>query len=530
VARKQPTHLKLHTEDGHSHVQDESPSGAGFDLDRLLDAFTEATGWQPIPVATTPHQRVESAGVEQPDLPLKQRIQLISTQPIDGLLDIEHGFDTGTLVSQESAWALLEQIDELIQQLERCESTIVRQEAQLATSLSVSIRPDESEVLATRLSESLQRVAELTGSDAAALYLLDDTTSELKMRSCWGLPTASLAKPPRPLRGALSDLEALMGNAVMLENTRLAPEWNSPEAFAAAMCVPIGSPTMPHGTMWLWSEHVRDFSSAHIDASKAAADKILADIERSVLADEVLKTRGIDRQLQTASMVQASRLPDRQPLHEDYEIGGWTFQGQALGGNFHTWDVNKHQHLCAALGAAATHGTSGALVACSTQSIVETCWNARHTPAQVMRKANDMLWGYEDGDWRTSLCYLKVDPQTGECILSRAGDIQAFIIGIRGHRILSGTPTHVAAMPDTVFEDQRIQLEAGDLLMLVSSDVVGGFQRGGFSQDVLLDVVSNMHDDSVNDIIDHLARLLPMVGVNDKADFDRSLMLLRRRL
>ncbi|MEZ6078466.1 MAG: hypothetical protein R3C56_23185 [Pirellulaceae bacterium] len=100
-----------------------------------------------------------------------------------------------------------------------------------------------------------------------------------------------MTKPPRDLRGSLADLEALMGNAVLLENTSLAPEWQCPESYAAAMCVPIGSPTMPHGTLWLWSDHVRDFSSADIDAAKAAGDKILVDIERSVLADEVLKTR-----------------------------------------------------------------------------------------------------------------------------------------------------------------------------------------------------------------------------------------------
>ena len=45
---------------------------------------------------------------------------------------------------------------------------------------------------------------------------------------------------------------------------------------------------MPHGTLWLWSEHVRDFTAIDIDVAKAAADKILVDIERTVLADEVL--------------------------------------------------------------------------------------------------------------------------------------------------------------------------------------------------------------------------------------------------
>ena len=36
----------------------------------------------------------------------------------------------------------------------------------------------------------------------------------------------------------IADLEALMGNAVLIENTKLAGEWNCPENFAAGLCLP----------------------------------------------------------------------------------------------------------------------------------------------------------------------------------------------------------------------------------------------------------------------------------------------------
>ncbi|MEZ6135742.1 MAG: SpoIIE family protein phosphatase [Pirellulaceae bacterium] len=526
MARKLPSHLKIHTED-HSNKADRTSSA--FEFNAMLDAFAEVTGWRPMPLGGTPHHRTaERHDPEAPRPPLRQRMQMVSTAPLDGMLDVE-GLEDLSLTSEESAWKLMEQLDALIGQLEQAESTIERQEAQLATALGVSIRHDESEVLASRLRESLHRAAELTSSDAAALYLLDETTSELKMRSCWGLPTSALSKPPRQLRGSLADLEALMGNAVLVENTELAPEWGCPENFAAALCIPIGSPTMPHGTLWLWSEHVRDFSQHDIDAGKAAGDKILVDIERSVLADEVLRSRGLDRQIESASLVQSSRLPSTQPLHIDYEIGGWTFQGQSLGGNFHTWTLNKYSHICAALGSAATRGAAGALVATSVQTVVETCWNAKHRPAQIMRKANDMLWEAEDGDWRSALCYLTIHPESGSTQLALAGDIQAFVIGERGFRMLSGTSTLLAAQPDTRFENQQLYLEGGDLLMLASAAVVGGLQRGGFDQQQLLELVREMQDEAVEDIVDQLRRKLPMVQVGAPVDFDRSLLLLRRR-
>ena len=95
-----------------------------------------------------------------------------------------------------------------------------------------------------------------------AAYLLDDATKQLKLRSCWGLPKSRFLDPPRPLRGAAADLEALVGHAVVLEDTSFLPHWKVPEEFRSAVCVPISSPTFPFGTLWMFCDQPRDFSVA----------------------------------------------------------------------------------------------------------------------------------------------------------------------------------------------------------------------------------------------------------------------------
>ncbi|MFN3189876.1 MAG: PP2C family protein-serine/threonine phosphatase [Aureliella sp.] len=529
MTRKTSSHLRIHTEDSEDGQATGAGLGAPIDLLDLVDVFSKATGWIPRPIARTPHADAPR-GDSEILLPLRKRIRLVSAAPIDGMLDSVDAEQVGALTSEDEAWALLEKLDALVQQLRSAEGTIELQEAQLASGIGVSVRKDEAELLTARLLETLGRATEQTGSDAAAIYLLDETTSQLKMRSCFGLPKTALAGPARELRGSLADLEALMGNAVLIENTKLAPEWSCPEDFAAALCLPIGSPTMPQGTLWLWSSHVRDFSHEDIELAKGASDKVLVDIERSVLADEVLRTRAVNRDIESASMVQASRLPSLQPLHRDYEVGGWTFQGQALGGNFHTWTINRQEEICAALGAAINAGPAGALVATSLQTVVETCWNARHRPSQILRKANDILWDVEDGDWRSSLCYLQIHPESGATQLGTTGDIQAFLVSSRGVRMINGTPTYLAEQPDTTFRNEQLTLEGGELLVVASADVIGGLDRGGFSQDALLEIVTQMQEDSVEDIADHLARMLPMTSGDGQAPLtDRSLMIVRRR-
>ncbi len=311
MPRKQVPHLRLHRAEN-----DQSSVAQDDCVTALLRSFADATGWEVQSVGALTGSKASSTLTKNfgwAAAELASRVRLVSSAPLDGLLD-ESDFFEQTATSEETAWALLESINDLAFKLKQCEEAVARQEAELAAGLSVTL-PEQTteESLYASMEEALERAVLASGSDAAAVYLLDDTTSTLKMRSCYGLSKNNLAQPPRSLRGALADLEALLGNAVLLENVAIAPDWNCPEPFAAGLCVPIGSSTMPQGTLWLWSDHVRDFCSADIEAAKGAADKILSDIERRVLSSEVLRVRAAAQQLDAASIIQSSLLPDAQP-------------------------------------------------------------------------------------------------------------------------------------------------------------------------------------------------------------------------
>jgi phosphoserine phosphatase RsbU/P len=529
MSRSTPNHLKIHSADDSEAGSSSELKSRSFDLDRLLSAFADATGWRV--QARKECKKRGSASMNRPDslreVDSGTRMRLVPDSPIDGMLDV---CESLFVASQRSADELLGQIDALVQALARAEATIELQEAQLAANMGVNLRSDESEVLASKLHESLHRAAIQTASDAAAIYLLDENTSELKMRSCWGLPSGALAKPARPLRGSLADLEALMGNAVLLENTTLAQQWNCPEDFQAALCVPIGCPSTPYGTMWLWSQHVRDFCSADVEAAKAAADKVLADIERSVLAGEVVKTRSLSRDIELAGFLQSNRLPNDQPLHDDYEIAGWTFQADSLGGNFHAWTLNRFGEIIAVLGDAVLGGTAGAIVATTVQSSIEACWNSKHHPKQVLRYANDGLWGVPDGDWRCSMGYLQLNTRTGDCNIAIAGSVQCFLVNSRGFRILPCTPTFLGEQPDTTFQCQSLHMEGGELVAMVSGDLLTGLLSGGFTQTSFLDLLREMQEEPVQEICNQLARALPMQSIENSVNMDRSLVILRRNL
>lgn len=527
MPRKQVPHLRLHRAENEQSTQ----TGRDDQVTSLLRSFAEATGWEVQPVGALTGSKAAGTLTKNfgwsPD-ELSVRVKLVSSAPLDGLLD-ESDFFEQTTTSEETAWGLLESINDIAFKLKQCEEAVARQEAELAAGLSVTLPEQSSEdSLYASMEEALERAVLASGSDAAAVYLLDDTTSTLKMRSCYGLSKNNLAKPPRSLRGALADLEALLGNAVLLENVAIAPDWNCPEPFAAALCVPIGSSTMPQGTLWLWSDHVRDFCGADIEAAKGAADKILSDIERRVLSGEVLRVRAAAQQLDAASLIQSSLLPDAQPLHPDYDIGGFTHHSHVLGGTFHSWNVNSQEQILTALGAATCGGAAGAMVVSRLHTIIDMHHNSKRTPTDILRRANDMVWKLQDADWRSSLSIVSLNPASGIAELACAGSIQMYLIGMRGYRPLMVGGPMLGLQPDSFYKPMNVQLEPGDMLAILPSALVAGHEAGGLQQDELLQMLRDRHDEPLCDLAAELSQALPL-GTNHQTMADHSLILLRRR-
>jgi sigma-B regulation protein RsbU (phosphoserine phosphatase) len=551
VKRRFPAHLRIHSDElaGSANVADiRSREGTARreldEIDACLRAFAEATSWGVVPqnpnnIAGTAlskaHQRKWHG----------RQWKLVDNIVRDGLLD-EIDLAAVPSVPMGKAQDLLSAIERLVERLDKAEEVIRQQEAELATAVLVTSHPDRQKETADRLESILESTSRSIGSVAAAVYLLDDATSHLKMRSCFGLPRKKLADPPRELRGSLADLEALLGNAVLLSDIEMMPEWPSPEPFGSALVVPIGTSSMPHGTIWFWSEKPRSFSPTEVEVANLAAGRVMAEIEQSILGHEVTRSREVQKQIDTASLTQASMLPDTQILHEDFDISGWTHQSSGLGGAFHHWEIVPNGMMTFAIGQAAHTGPEGSIVATSAQSMIRTLWNQGSNPSQILRAINDLHWSMVDADWKIALSLMQFNPVTGYGSLCNTGDIQAFIVSCRGFRPIGNSQPLVGAQPDSQFHPSRFILQPGEILvsytpqLFLSRPVDAGpasvrrpsltleqDKNKPLDQTGLLNIVRDLCDESANDITGYLARLLVQPASNTKPERDRSLILIK---
>lgn len=170
-------------------------------------------------------------------------------------------------------------------QLDSCESELA--------AAGVSIAPSAPYVrskFSVRLRDVLRVGAKaLGGFDAAALYLIDESTTVLSPRALWGLPEERFLEEPRPLSTARAEVEALMGNAVVVNEDYLAEAWNVPEDFVCSVCVPIISETTILGVVWFFANKKFAIGERELETLNLISGKIVDELEKEASAQRAKK-------------------------------------------------------------------------------------------------------------------------------------------------------------------------------------------------------------------------------------------------
>jgi sigma-B regulation protein RsbU (phosphoserine phosphatase) len=511
VVKPVPSFLKLRTVDSDVAPPDvEHVAG----MTELCQAFTQATGW-PLEFA---------ADAAPPD-----QVEVLWSAPVEpgvgaspGHLRIELGpaasvAQLASRVPLEAAEGLAAAIARLLQQTFTLRKTLWKREAELAAGVPVAARPDEPEHLALRLEAALKTGAQLLGCEAAALYTLDEGTTELKLRSSWGLPFDRLEQPARPLATALADLEALLGHAVTLENMLTLRPWNVPEPCEASVCVPVSSPTMPLGTLWFFSQAPRPFTSEQTNLAELIAGRLAAELERALLLHEQVQAITVQRQLEQAGRMQQHSLSQAAPVVEGYDIDGWSSQAATVGGAFHEWRMLADGRLAVAVADACDGGVAGAIVASGLRAALRDSLDVCDDPLAILSRLHESIMASGAGDQWAGIALAILSPQTGEVVITSAGRPSAMWLATQGPELLL-QPSLPLGLDDRDTDDastrgecpswrtKRIWLEPRDSLLIYNRGFVeaGDEQGRPLSETSLAQSMIQARDRHPNELIDLL--------------------------
>lgn len=526
MTKNNPPYLKIHHGPVTAEVISREVDDRDSQLSTLIRAFEQATGWSLLyqPMQMPLHRTMSPVVLGGDGQPVAQLTIVPS-------IDSGEHFDESkpTVASVEHVRPLAASIAQLLSENNRLKHTLWQREAELATAIPVSSRPATEQHVAAKMQSVLKSGVDALHCTAAAAYLLDDATTSLKLRSSVGLPAHRLMDPPRPLRGSVADLEALLGHAVVLEDTRAMPHWQVPEDFAAAVCVPISSSSTPLGTLWLFNNSPRDFSCEETNLIEILAGRIAADLEREVLLNAGRDSREQSKHVQLASQWQSARLPNIKPMSDEFDVAGWTEQCRDLGGDFHDWLVLPDGRMGITVATAHDSFLTAGLSAASIQAAAKAHGQYPHNPASLLERIGETLYTTSAGDQFASMAYGLVDFDSATLELALAGDAGGLLVGAQAHQLLLPSSPRLGVNPDLKLPMIRRPMQRGDLLLLWSSGLQQTWQRHGMeaSLEAVLNTLRRQKRDTASGVARRVQQLLQ--SWNQPTRDDRSLIVLRRR-
>lgn len=468
LVKQIPSYLKLVTDttsDARAACED---TAAVFEACR---AFEGATGWRleigPDDPHAAKHNLMWSAPVNPGVGNSPGHIRLFSSE-------IRPAGASGP-APLELAAALAGSIGKLWSELVSTRQALTQREAELASGVPMVVRPRDEDTppLGAQLEAVLRAGAQAVGCDAAALYLLDSATTELKLRASWGLPRRRLTEPPRPLRGSLADLEALLGHAVIVNDERLHNYWKVPEqGFAACVCVPLISQSMPLGTLWAYSNQWREFSDEQTNILEVVAGRITSDLERETLVGEALIARDQARQFSAIENV-TSDLPGMSPLVEGWDVAARAVSGGPMVSTFYDWFAADDAGAIAVLaGETADTGLAGALAISAMRAASRAVSAESARPARMLERVNSVLWTTSSGHRAARLFHAFLEPNGGSCLYGAAGAMHVVAVKSDGYRVLSCDDTMLGADESIHAKQARHAMAAGEMLVVYGTNFI----------------------------------------------------------
>jgi serine phosphatase RsbU (regulator of sigma subunit) len=185
--------------------------------------------------------------------------------------------------------------------------------------------------------------------------------------------------------------------------------------------------------------------------------------------------------------MQLGLLPQETPKVAGLEIAARSILATEAGGDLYDFIHDERGRLWIAAGDVSGHGYSCAIAQAMTKAGLASLVEADRTPSAVLERLDRVLRGMSTPRTFTTLLLLRIDPATGETLVSNAGHPYPLLAS-------HGTTTRELELPSLPlgqgplrrYEDATVMIESGTTLVLSSdglfeaTDVNGesyGFER-----------------------------------------------------
>src|SRR5215207_6070659 len=198
-------------------------------------------------------------------------------------------------------------------------------------------------------------------------------------------------------------------------------------------------------------------------------------IENSRLAERLVAEERLLRELALAAEVQRRLLPERAPESVTVELSGFCQPARGVGGDYYDFMAFDNRQLGIAIADVAGKGMAAALLMSTVQATLRSLSagsnlgpQTNHTLADMMSTLNRLLWSSTGGLNYVTFFYAQFDQSTRRLSYVNAGHNPPLFFSAGqpdGFRRLSSGGTVVGVFEDCAYEQETVEMSAGDVLL-----------------------------------------------------------------
>jgi sigma-B regulation protein RsbU (phosphoserine phosphatase) len=236
----------------------------------------------------------------------------------------------------------------------------------------------------------------------------------------------------------------------------------------------------------------------------------IGDLARS-LAKEATQRERIQREIEVAREVQERLFPQEFPAMEGVSLAGHCRPAQGVGGDYYDLFPLEDGRIGIAIGDVSGKGISAALLMASLRaSLRGMTLDAPHDLTVTMKKVNRLVYEASASNRYATFFFATYNAATRELVYVNAGHNAPFLVR-RGNgqsqvqRLEIGGPV-VGLLPSVIYEEQRLLLGPGDLLLTYTDGISEAMtvEDEEWGEERMLAAAQTLPDGSAQAVLEHL--------------------------
>ncbi|PYT08960.1 MAG: hypothetical protein DMF49_03870 [Acidobacteria bacterium] len=197
-------------------------------------------------------------------------------------------------------------------------------------------------------------------------------------------------------------------------------------------------------------------------------------IENGRLARRMQENERVRRELEIARQIQQSLLPTAQPALAGFDIAGAVRAAEQAGGDYYGYVALPGGKMGIVVADVSGHNIGAAIGMVITRCVVKVIAERSLSPRTVARRANDILCEDLGGPGLFVTAFYGVLQEGGELRYCNAGHHPPLLLRAAGGGFekLAGGGPGLGIVEDARYQERRVRIERGDMLVLFTDGVL----------------------------------------------------------